>query len=74
MITQDCIEVVLPVVADSWEKLRKCDVYRLLNQIHYDSHDSLTSAARVIVHKRPDLCDEVRGCVSEIMAEYGGFE
>ena len=71
VITQECIESVLPVVADSWSQLRRCDVYRLMSQIHYESYQSLTDAGHIITHKRSDLADEVRGCVAEIKDELG---
>lgn len=59
MITQNCMDAVLPIVADSWEKLRGIDVDRLLNSIDYESLSSLNEAAEIVKKKRPDLLNEV---------------
>lgn len=69
MITKHCIETVLPVVADSWEKLRGCDVYRLLTSTHYDSAASLEQACQIIYDERPDLRDEIGDSAVEIAGE-----
>jgi hypothetical protein len=69
MITQDCIDRMLPIVADSWEQLRGCDVFRLLDSISYESRESLDNAARIIVGKRPDLLDRVEDAASEIRCD-----
>lgn len=58
-ITEDCLNRVLPVVADSWEQLRGCDVERLLDSISYDDQDSVADAADIIKAKRPDLAAQV---------------
>lgn len=65
MITPDCIQTMLPIVADSWEQLRGCDVFRLLDQIVYDNEDSLEFAADVIRGHRPDLTEEIQDAVNE---------
>lgn len=59
MITEDCLNRVLPVVADSWEQLRGCDVERLLDSISYDDQDGVADAADIIKAKRPDLTAQV---------------
>lgn len=59
MITQNCMDTVLPIVADSWERLRGIDVERLLNSIDYESLSSLNDAAEIVKKKRPDLLNEV---------------
>lgn len=69
MITEKCLDTVLPVVADSWEKLRRCDVYRLLDQIHYTGAESIARAAQIIAAKRPDLATEASDCASDLMEE-----
>lgn len=45
----------LPMVADSWAQLRRCDVERLLDSIGYDDQDQVADAADLIKAKRPDL-------------------
>lgn len=72
MITEDCVNLVLPVVADSWDKLRRTDVFRLLDSIAYESIASLNQAGDVISRKRPDLIDEVASCCRELEQEIGG--
>ena len=69
MITPDCLDRMLPVVADSWEQLRGCDVYRLLNSIYYESLGGLYKAGDVVVAKRPDLAEAVAEAVRDIHAE-----
>lgn len=55
----DRLTIALPVVADSWEQLRGCDVERLLDSISYDDQDEVADAAEIIKAKRPDLTAEV---------------
>lgn len=69
MITDDCLDRVLPVVADSWEQLRGCDVYRLLNSINYESKESLGKATGIVMLKRPDLSDRIQEASREILLE-----
>ena len=69
MINKEFMDTVLPVVADSWQKLRKIDVFRLLNSIHYLSVDSLNEAGKIIVEQRPDLKDEVAESIEELASE-----
>lgn len=70
MITTDCLNAVLPIVADSWDRLRKCDVYRLLDSIQYTHVDSINDAGKAIIARRPDLADEVEEVVSELSEEF----
>ena len=69
MITNECLDAVLPVVADSWEKLRGCDVYRLLSSIYYETLKGLYDAGKIVTGKRPDLHQEVTDAVKEIHEE-----
>ena len=69
MITKDCIDRMLPIVADSWDKLRGCDVFRLLDSIAYESGESLDTAARIVVGNRPDLLARVGEAASEIRCD-----
>jgi hypothetical protein len=54
------------VAADSWEKLRKSDVYRL-----FDSHDAdqWTPIYRSLKQNRPDLVDEAREVMADLKAD-----
>ena len=54
MITEDCINRMLPVVADSWDRLRGCDVDRLLISIYYETLSGLYNAGKIVKSKRPD--------------------
>ena len=74
MITHGCIETVLPVVADSWDRLRACDVYRLLDQIAYETPESLAIAGGAVVAHRPDLFDAVAEAVDDLKRESFGLE
>ena len=69
MITKSCIETMLPIVADSWEKLRGCDVFRLLDTIAYESQSSLAIAGGSIVAHRPDLASAVFDAVEDLRAD-----
>ena len=69
MITEQCVNTVLPVVADSWEKLRGCDVYRLLDSILYRDENGLHDAARIVLGKRPDLAHHVNEAIADLEAE-----
>lgn len=69
MITANCLTAVLPVVADSWDRLRGCDVYRLLDQISYDGPEGLTAAGEVVLGHRPDLSDYVTEAVADLAEE-----
>ena len=71
MITQDCMDRVLPVVANSWEQLRRCDVYRLLDQIAYDDAKSIADARDFVIAKRPDLKDEANEACCDLIEECG---
>ena len=74
MLTIDCLNRVLPVVADSWEQLRRGDVDRLLDQIHYDDKQSLLVAAGIIATQRPDLQKQIDQSVEWISEERGFVE
>lgn len=69
MITQDCMNRMLPIVADSWDRLRGCDVYRLLSSVYYEKLASLYAAGEAIKTKRPDLTGKVDEAVAEIHEE-----
>lgn len=69
MVTEDCMNRVLPVVADSWEQLRRCDVERLLHSIHYVTVEGLYQAAEIVKAKRPDLADTVSQ-EAEVLTNY----
>jgi len=71
MITADCLDRMLPVVADSWEKLRRGDVFRLMDSIHYLSAESANDAAGFIAARRPDLEAEAKEAADDLVAEYG---
>ena len=66
MVTPNCLDIVLPVVADSWDKLRKCDIYRLMDQIHYESKESAFAAAAIIASHRPEFRQEAEDCAAEL--------
>jgi len=74
MVTEDCLNRVLPVVADSWAQLRRSDVDRLLNQIHYDNKVSLLVATGIVATKRPDLQKQIDQSVEWITEERGWNE
>jgi hypothetical protein len=65
----ELLTTVLPVVADSWDKLRGCDVYRLLDAILYQDEDGLHEAARIVMGKRPDLSHYVGEAMADLEAE-----
>lgn len=69
-ITIDCLNRVLPVVADSWEQLRGCDVERLLDSIAYDDQDGVADAADIIKVMRPDLAKQVDAAAEYIANGY----
>ena len=54
------------IAADSWEKLRRCDVYRLFNS-HDDRH--WTPIFKVLKAKRPDLIGEAREVMADLEAD-----
>lgn len=58
----------IAVAADSVERLRVSDVYRVLQE--RASPDSLKALADYLMEQREDLRDEVRACVDDIVAEY----
>lgn len=69
MITKERLERVLPVVADNWKRLRRIDVFRLLNMLRYEDVKSLEDAGQIIIAERQDLKEEVEECVEELRAE-----
>lgn len=71
MITKECLDTVLPIVADSWDQLRGCDVDRLLDQFHYEHVDSLNEAGNIIAKQRPDLHERVAAAVEVIKDDRG---
>lgn len=69
MITESCMNTMLPLVADSWGTLRGSDVYRLLDAIAYDNESSLAKAGKIITRKRPDLRHDVQEALADLEAE-----
>ena len=69
MITEDCVNTMLPIVADSWETLRRCDVFRLLDSISYATHQSVLDAAEIVGQKRPDLRERALSDANAIISE-----
>lgn len=59
----DLLSEYLPVVADSIETLRRCDVYRLLEMI---SRHHRSGVVDQIAKSRPDLIDEAEDCLREL--------
>ena len=55
---------LLPVVADSWRKLRGCDVYRFLGMA-----TNRPTLAADIIRERPDLAEVVRETLAELAEE-----
>ena len=62
------IDNLLPLVADSWQQLRKSDVYRLMCEAR--EMDMMPLAMKVIKHERPEFSTEVQDAELEIWAEY----
>ena len=56
----------LKLVADSPERLRKCDVYRLLGDC---PHEHRTEMAQFVVDNRPELRHEVSDCWMELSGQ-----
>lgn len=69
MLTEQQVTNLLPVVADSWDRLRGCDVYRLLDLVLQEDEDGMHAAARIILGKRPDLAHHVMEAMADIEAE-----
>lgn len=61
MTTED-VERMLPIVADSWTQLRRCDVYRLLSQFGAECRD----AGTIVLTFRPDLKKHVNDACEDI--------
>jgi hypothetical protein len=59
-------KAALPIVADSFAKLRGCDVYRLIDRIGYLYGISVREAAEYIIDQRPGLKRHVEQAVAEI--------
>lgn len=55
------VNQMLPIVADSWDRLRPVDVERLLDQFG----DEWPEAGRIIVANRPDLEKRVEMYIPE---------
>ena len=72
--TEECMNTMLPIVANSWAELRGCDVYRLLNSLNYERLNSLLRAAEMIVKQRPDLESQVLDARIELEQEYAAEE
>lgn len=53
--TPECIDTTLPVVADSWEKLRASDVDRLYGCFAFETFESIEHFTEYVTSKRPDL-------------------
>lgn len=66
------INRTLPMVADSIDQLRACDVYRLLNAL-LDSHESkcVSEYAGLLASRRPDIRAEIESTADEIAIELG---
>ncbi len=54
---------LLPIVADSWCRLRPSDLWRLLDAA--DQMGKLASVARVVAERRPDLAQTVDELATE---------
>ena len=54
---------LLPIVADSWSKLRSVDLWRLLDSA--DQVGKLASVAKTIAERRPDLAETVEELATE---------
>jgi len=59
------IETIIRIAAQSVDKLRKCDVYRVLENA--DTAGVRSQMAAYIQVHRPDLAEEVDECVAEIV-------
>lgn len=53
----------IKIAADDISKLRKCDVFRLLDECGSDNIDAMVDYIRA---NRPDYADEVQQCLEEI--------
>ena len=57
------------IIADTPERIRKCDLDRLFNTFWGD--EQRVSALRQYVGQhRPDLCDECDAVIADLTAEY----
>jgi hypothetical protein len=65
---------MLPVVADSWARLRGCDVDRLLSCIEFKDVKSIQEAGSIIVAKRKDLEDYVCEAVAYYIEDFTSNE
>lgn len=74
MVSAECLETVLPIVAESWDRLRETDVQRLLEQINYNDIDGLSSACRHIYSQRTDLRDSISAAAAQLAGENGHAE
>jgi len=63
------LEQLLPIVADSWEQLRACDVWRLLSALDFKSIQEIENAAEIVAIHRPDLASKARDEAGEIIEE-----
>jgi hypothetical protein len=68
------LNAMLPVVADSWDRLRGCDVDRLLSCIKFKDVQSIKDAGSIIVAKRKDLEDYVCEAVSYYIEDFTSNE
>lgn len=59
----DILSDYLPVVADSIDRLRRCDVYRLLEMVAPIHRSGVVNQ---IEQSRPDLTDEAEACLREL--------
>jgi len=69
---KELVEACLPIVADSWDQLRGCDVSRLLDNCmnNEGSLEDLDDYAAVIVEHRGDLEDRVEEAVEVLSEEW----
>lgn len=66
---RDTVNKMLPIVADSWDKLRSCDVYRLISSVPFGSMDEMGEAVNVILSERPDLAETISDVANEVHEE-----
>ena len=60
------VELLLPIVADSFEALRACDVYRLVSAIVDNPANDGASCCDAIVERRPDLAETVADALADL--------
>ena len=68
------LNAMLPVVADSWARLRGCDVDRLFSCIKFKDVQSIKDAGSIIFAKRKDFEDYVCEAVSYYIEDFTSNE